>query len=207
MRSTHFLVAGASVVVASTNPALNNLIEKRDTQECVSVAQDMLPGLRDVPTPSEDLATFIASQTQFATITDPCLIPAVTGSLADEYTSWASSLESWYSEKADDFSSLIDACKDVTEIQSQLQSASSLAAICPTLKWEGAAATATGTAATTASNTATGVDRPANTPGSNSDDNDDDSDQVIDSAANGASIKTGLAVVAAAVAGVFAVAL
>ena len=136
------LLAGASVVMA-TNPIVEVFerqpaptgIEKRGTKECMSVATKILPHLTDIPTPDASLSSFIADQTQWATITDPCVIPEVTGSLAKEYTSWANDVQDWYSEQQDGLSSLIKACSDVPEVSSQLDGLGDSVTLCDNVHW------------------------------------------------------------------------
>ncbi|CAM1501361.1 Fc.00g105230.m01.CDS01 [Cosmosporella sp. VM-42] len=139
----HLLLAGATIV-AATNPLVEIFerepapgagIEKRGTKECMSVATKVLPSLTDIPTPDASLSSFIAEQTQWATITDPCAIPEVTGSMAKEYSSWASDLQDWYSEQQDGLSSLIKACSDVPEISSQLDGLGETASLCDSVHW------------------------------------------------------------------------
>ncbi|KAH6884216.1 hypothetical protein B0T10DRAFT_135850 [Thelonectria olida] len=96
--------------------------EKRDAQECSTAVIGALPALNAIPTPDSSLQTFLAQQTQWTTITDTCVVPAVTGSLADDYTSWMRSFESWISEHKPELSSAFDACSDVPAVQAQLSS-------------------------------------------------------------------------------------
>ncbi|KAF4463990.1 hypothetical protein FALBO_9186 [Fusarium albosuccineum] len=124
MRAHFLLAAAATAVVAQNN-------EKRDAEECMKVATDLLPKLTDVPTPSGSLASWLATQTQY-TPTDNCEIPKITGDMADDFTSYASKLSSWYDDQKDDFSSLLDACKDVAELTSELDS---LGQICTEVTW------------------------------------------------------------------------
>lgn len=180
MRSAVILAIGATVV-AATHPSLERL-EKRDLEECASVAQDLLPSLTNIPTPDSSLANFIAKQTQVATVTDPCVIPAVTGSLAEEYTSYASKLSSWYADQKEGLSSLLEACSDVPEVSSEIASASELATICDTVTW----AKETGSSSSSSS----------------SDSSDDNSDDDSDSAAGMKTVKAGIIVAVAGIAGV-----
>ncbi|KAF5724864.1 hypothetical protein FMUND_421 [Fusarium mundagurra] len=133
MRSAIILTVGATVVAAS-HPALERL-EKRDAKECASVASSILPDLTAIPTPDPSLASFLAKQTDAMTITDACVIPAVTGSMAKEYTSYASKLSSWYMDQKDGISSLLEACSDVPEVSSRIASLKEEATICDKVTW------------------------------------------------------------------------
>ncbi|KAH7237080.1 uncharacterized protein BKA55DRAFT_543714 [Fusarium redolens] len=133
MRSAIILTVGATVVAAS-HPALERL-EKRDAKECASVASSILPDLTAIPTPDSSLASFLAKQTDVMTMTDACVLPAVTGSMAKEYTSYASKLSSWYMDQKDGISSLLDACSDVPEVSSRIASLKESATICDKVTW------------------------------------------------------------------------
>ncbi|KAH7015812.1 hypothetical protein EDB80DRAFT_889948 [Ilyonectria destructans] len=188
-------VAVASVVAADQaaaptlferRPAPND-VDERDIEECSSVAVKLLPSLTDIPTADSSLFDFIAEQTQFSTVTDPCQIPAVTGSMADEYSSWVSELVTWYSSHTEDISSLLDACTDVPEIKSQLDAnIPEAVTVCDKLTW----ASETGSS-------------------SSSDDdssNDDSSDSASETnSGNAAPHQTGMAIAAAAMAGLVVV--
>jgi hypothetical protein len=113
------LVSALAISFTTAEPAE---LEQRDLLECSSAVVDALPALSAIPTADSSLQSFIAKQTQWATVTDPCVVPAVTGSMADDYTSWAKSLESWVSEYKPELSSAFDACTDVPEVQAQLSS-------------------------------------------------------------------------------------
>ncbi|KAF5640046.1 uncharacterized protein FTJAE_4593 [Fusarium tjaetaba] len=133
MRSAIILTVGATVVAAS-HPALERL-EKRDAKECASVASSILPDLTAIPTPDSTLASFLAKQTDLMTVTDQCVIPAVTGSMAKEYTSYASKLSSWYIDQKDGISSLLEACSDVPEVSSRIADLKETATICDKVTW------------------------------------------------------------------------
>lgn len=133
MRSAIILAVGVAVA-AATHPALERL-DKRDEKECASVAQEILPGLTDIPTPTGALVSFLATQTQFNSMTDQCEIPAVTGSLASEYTAYASKLGSWYNDQIKGLSSLEKACSDVPEVMSEIDSVKKTGTICDKLSW------------------------------------------------------------------------
>ncbi|KAF4964494.1 hypothetical protein FSARC_7596 [Fusarium sarcochroum] len=174
MRSAIILTVGATVV-AATHPALERL-DKRDAQECASVAQDILPELTNIPTPDGSLASFLASQTQVASQTDTCVIPEITGSYAKEYTSYISKLSSWYDDQKEGLSSLIDACSDVPEVKSQIESATKDASTCDKITW-------------------------AKETGSSSSSSDDKKDGGNAAGVN--SVKAGIVVAVAGIAGVF----
>jgi hypothetical protein len=179
MRSAIILTVGATVVAAS-HPALERL-NKRDAKECAAVATSILPALTEIPTPDSSLASFLAKQTQIATTTDQCVIPEVTGSLAKEYTSYASKLSSWYVDQKDGISSLFEACSDVPEVSSQIESVKKYATICDKVTW----AKETGSAST-----------------SDSSSSDDKSDSDKKDAGNAAGVNSIAASIVVAVAGV-----
>merc|ERR1712000_372721 len=119
------LVAGAAAVP----------LEERDLAECGDVAMELLPALTNLPTPDLSLASFIVEQTQLASATDPCEIPAVTGEAASDYSSYMSELSSWQIAHTDDLNSLIDACSDVPEIASSLEMLPGGFTICTEVTW------------------------------------------------------------------------
>lgn len=163
-----------------------NAVDERDLQECSSVAISLLPSLVDVPTADSSLLNFIAEQTQLATATDPCVFPAVTGSMADEYSSWVSELVTWYSSHTADISSLLEACTDVPEVKSQLDSSiPDQITLCDKLTW----ASETGSASSS-DNTSSGASA--------------DSASATNSG-NAAPQQTGMAMAAAAMAGLVVV--
>lgn len=133
MRSAIILAVGVAVA-AATHPALERL-DKRDEKECASVAQKILPGLTDIPTPTGALETFLATQTQFSSMTDQCEFPSVTGSLASEYTAYASKLGSWYNDQVEGLSSLEKACSDVPEVMSEIDAVKKTGTICDKISW------------------------------------------------------------------------
>merc|ERR1712000_45882 len=59
---------------------------QRDIDECTDYAMEVYSTLAAVPTPEDSLYSFLAEQTQLATVTELCQVPQVTGSLAGEYT-------------------------------------------------------------------------------------------------------------------------
>ncbi|KAJ4319626.1 hypothetical protein N0V84_006262 [Fusarium piperis] len=175
MRFYHLLAVATAV---AAHPAPEGGLDERDLQECYKVATSLLPKLTAIPTPDPTLSSWIIRQTNLATQTDECVIPQVTGSMASEYSSYASELSSWYGEQVKGYSSLMDACSDVPEIQKQLESITESATLCSSMRW----ASSTGSASSSDSNN------------SNKDD---------DNAASSAPIKVGMAAAVAAVAGIF----
>ncbi|KAF7561029.1 hypothetical protein G7046_g3109 [Stylonectria norvegica] len=137
MRGQFLLLAGAATFAAA-NPVVE-IFEKRNTADCQAAYTKYAPQITgDIPTAGDKLSSFIAHQTQIGTasITDPCMVPAVTGSMADEYTSYVKKLESWYKDEADALSSLIDACSDVPEVSAQLAEVTLTA--CSEFTWQSA---------------------------------------------------------------------
>ncbi|KEY67586.1 hypothetical protein S7711_08259 [Stachybotrys chartarum IBT 7711] len=161
------LLAGVSAVALAGTPS------KRDIEECMSLAEGMLPDLLTLPTPDDSLASFIAEQTQLATATDACVIPAVTGSMAEEYSSWASDLSSWQVARTDDLSSLYSACTDVPEISSSLAASPAMATICDEITWESPAASS--------------ENEDSNDSNDDSDDNDSESENTTEGGDGGSS--------------------
>ncbi|KAL6922564.1 hypothetical protein FSST1_006590 [Fusarium sambucinum] len=142
----------AAAMAASVNGAN---VEKRDIDECTSAANDLVEVMSDMPTADKTLASFIAKQTDFEDVADNCVIPAVTGSMAAAYTAYAKSMESWVSEIKDDISSVYDACKDVPEVQEQLDSYNvPISGMCSSFAWATASATETATATVKATDSA-----------------------------------------------------
>ncbi|KAM0350983.1 hypothetical protein ACHAPU_002761 [Fusarium lateritium] len=138
----------AAVMVASVN---GSKLDQRDLDECTSAASGLMNVMSDMPTADKTLESFIAKQTDFEAVVDSCVIPAVTGSVAAAYTAYAKSMESWVSEFKDDLSSVYDACKDVPEVQKQLESAViPISGFCSSYAWATASATETATATATA---------------------------------------------------------
>ncbi|KAJ4188622.1 hypothetical protein NW767_011913 [Fusarium falciforme] len=172
------LLAVATAVAAA--PAPEGGLDERDLQECYKVATSMLPKLTAIPTPDATLSSWILQQTNLVTQTEECVIPHVTGDMAKEYSSYASELSSWYGEQVKGYSSLLDACSDVPEIQKQIESITESATMCSSMRW----ASETGSA-------------------SSSDSKDSDSKDDDDNAASSVPIKVGMAAAVAAVAGIF----
>ncbi|KIL90244.1 hypothetical protein FAVG1_05974 [Fusarium avenaceum] len=142
----------AAAMAASVTSAQ---LEQRDLDECTSAASALVDGLSAMPTPDKSLNSFLAKETQWEAVVSECVIPAVTGSMAAAYTSYAKSFQSWVSEFEDDLSSVYDACKDVPEVMSELSSAAIPASgFCSSYSW--ADATATGTATAKATDSTTG---------------------------------------------------
>lgn len=133
MRSAMILTVGATVVAAS-HPALENL-HKRDAKECASVGSSILPQITDFPRPDKSLQSFLATQTAEMTVTDKCVIPEVTGSMSKEYSSYASKLSSYLVEAKDNISKFEKACSDVPEVSSIIKELKSTATICDKVTW------------------------------------------------------------------------
>jgi hypothetical protein len=125
------VLAGAAGVLAAT-PA------KRDEAACQAVVVSIIPALTALPTPDESLVSFLAGQTETPTVTDACVVPAVTGSMSDEYSSYMSSLVSFADGISDELQALITACSDVPEITSSFAAlgATLPTAACEEYTWE-----------------------------------------------------------------------
>ena len=115
-----------TALTASVSAAV---IEERDLKACASAASKITPLLTQVPTPDPTLARFIGNQEM--TITDSCMVPAITGSLASEATSYYSTLSKFYNEHKKDFENFIKACDDVDEVKDELQGVT----LCSSISW------------------------------------------------------------------------
>ncbi|KAM0228450.1 hypothetical protein ACHAP5_011945 [Fusarium lateritium] len=147
LRLSFFAAAMATSVTSAQ-------LEQRDLDECTSAANALLDGLSAMPTPDKSLDSYLAKETQWEAVASECVIPAVTGSMAAAYTSYAKSFESWVSEFEDDLSSVYDACKDVPEVMDELSSAAiPTSGLCSSFAWADATATGTATAKATGSTT------------------------------------------------------
>ncbi|KAH7110626.1 hypothetical protein B0J13DRAFT_462340 [Dactylonectria estremocensis] len=185
MRSAILLAAGATIV-AATHPAVDRL-EKRDAAECTSVYLELL--LMNTPTPGSSLAQFLSTQTQATDFTAvPCEIPTITGSFAEEYTSLASSMVSWYSDQKEGISKLLVVCSDVPEASEELYSVTKYIASCDA-QW------ASPTGGSSSSDD-------SNADSSSDDEDDDSSNKVNDNGAGVTSINAGIALAVAGIAGV-----
>lgn len=154
------LVAGVSAMPVE---------EKRDEAECADVAMEFFPTLTSVPTPDLSLAMYLASQTQLATATEDCKIPAVTGAPASAYSSWMSDLSSWMLAHTDEMNSLIEACSDVPEIAESLSMLPGSVTVCTEITWESPAPTGSSTGDDD------GEDEQSNDDSDNGDSTNDDS--------------------------------
>ncbi|VUC29359.1 unnamed protein product [Clonostachys rosea] len=110
-----FCLSIASVATALGVPAPTQAPEKRDVMDCYKVLAEESEALNAVPTVGIDMIEFLGQQTQLTTVTDNCLIPSVTGSLAPQYTSWQKSVTKWQVEHSSAVQALQSACSDVME--------------------------------------------------------------------------------------------
>ncbi|RGP61094.1 hypothetical protein FLONG3_10649 [Fusarium longipes] len=129
MRSALVIAVGATLATASSP------VVKRDAKECASLAQEFVPKLTELPTPDDSLVSFLASKTELATFTNSCEFPHITGTMADEYSSYVDKLSSWYKDQVSDVAELINACSNVPEVKSQLDSLTANGALCSDLSW------------------------------------------------------------------------
>ncbi|KAK1674104.1 hypothetical protein BDP55DRAFT_188434 [Colletotrichum godetiae] len=142
----------------------NDALEARDETACASVYMAHSTIIDDFPA----LPTALATETGFdiPQITDPCVMPSITGAAGQIITSYSSALQSWQDAHITEIRELYSACSDVPEVASALNSYGS--AVCSTALADltsadatatatgtGSAATATGTASGSASVTAT----------------------------------------------------
>ncbi|KAM0332018.1 hypothetical protein ACHAQA_002284 [Verticillium albo-atrum] len=119
--ATSTVAAAANVAQRQTTPTKTTApLAARDLAECSSVADDVLPLLTSIPTPNSELARFILTESAIVAADDQCTVPSVTGSLASEFTSYASALLSWQEGHISEFRSLWQACSDVPGIRDQV---------------------------------------------------------------------------------------
>ncbi|CAG9995563.1 unnamed protein product [Clonostachys byssicola] len=110
-----FCLSVASVTAALDFPAPTQAPEKREMKDCYMVLAEESDALKAVPSVGPDMLEFLAQQTQLLTVTDNCLIPSVTGSLAPQYTSWQKSASKWQLEHVTAVQAIQSACSDVIE--------------------------------------------------------------------------------------------
>ena len=89
-------------------------LQARDTPACTEAASTLLPKITSYPEPPEDVVDFLA--TADITVTDACQEPEITGSIGQEFSSWASEYSAWQIEHISDFRALWSACSDVSEV-------------------------------------------------------------------------------------------
>ena len=89
-------------------------LQARDTPACTEAASTLLPKVTDYPEPPKDVQDFLL--TADVTVTDACELPEVTGSIGEEFSSWASEYSAWQSDHVSDFRELWHACSDVPEV-------------------------------------------------------------------------------------------
>ncbi|KAH6691471.1 hypothetical protein F5X68DRAFT_274067 [Plectosphaerella plurivora] len=87
---------------------------------CASALETILPRLADAPLPDPTLIPFIAGQ-GWETMTDYCSPPKVTGdpSMVAGWSSYLSSVSSFYSEHTSDISALAAACTGDSSVADQ----------------------------------------------------------------------------------------
>ncbi|CAG9940915.1 unnamed protein product [Clonostachys rosea f. rosea IK726] len=110
-----FSLSVTSVATALNFPAPTQAPEKRDMKDCYKVLAEESEALSAVPSVGADMIEFLGQQTQLLTVTDNCLIPSVTGSLAPQYTSWQKSASKWQLEHITAVHAIQSACSDVIE--------------------------------------------------------------------------------------------
>ncbi|KAI1269039.1 hypothetical protein F5Y18DRAFT_175103 [Xylariaceae sp. FL1019] len=123
---------------------------------CQSVLSDIQTIYADAPTPPADLAS--------VTITDPCSVPTFTGKLGQEYSSYVTAAESWYTEHSKELASVVAACTQyASEATEGVLTCSSTAGVTSktTSSSGSAAATTTSGATASGSSSASGSDSTA----------------------------------------------
>lgn len=105
-----FILAAASAVCASPEPT--GLLERAGlSKACTSVVKNISPILTATPTAPYSLIDYIASQTEWTTLSS-CEVPWVTGSMASQFTSYMSARSSWQSEHKSEIKKFVSACAD-----------------------------------------------------------------------------------------------
>lgn len=89
-------------------------LQARDTPACTKAASTLLPVLTGYPQPPSDVEEYLL--TADITVTDACQEPEITGSIGQEFSSWASEYSAWQIEHISDFRALWSACSDVSEV-------------------------------------------------------------------------------------------
>lgn len=117
IRSTFGLAAGSLFFMTSgTLAQQSSSVDSSTAAECQSAAIQLLTG---VPVPSAELIDAMGSFVATATVTGSdaacALQTGLPESLRDDYSSWDSSLSSWYSEQSSVIESIATAC--VTDSQ------------------------------------------------------------------------------------------
>ncbi|KAM0545317.1 hypothetical protein ACHAPJ_011389 [Fusarium lateritium] len=196
MRS-YLLLAAATAVIAHSSHDIKGF-QKRDVEECAKAYTAILPALTEAPTPDSTLASLLVMQT------DDCVLPMVTGSLADEYTSYASKFSSWYMDVYSGYTDLLNACSDVPEVTSELGDLGTIT--CSEISWPSETGSSASKASSSVSKTSSSASETgssaAQTASSASSDKEENKDEG--NTASSASVKTGLVVAMAAVAGILA---
>ncbi|KAH6873800.1 hypothetical protein B0T10DRAFT_567706 [Thelonectria olida] len=128
MRFQQILYALGMASVASAEK-----LRHRDLDDCKDGASELSSLIRAQPTLPASLSSFLAKQAP-VTITDSCVFPTVTGSLADEYTSVVSEYSKWNDEVMDTYKDMMKECKDVAGVTSAIASATS--GVCTKIKWQ-----------------------------------------------------------------------
>ncbi|CAH0036588.1 unnamed protein product [Clonostachys solani] len=132
-KMTILAAAVSGAAAAAQPPAPTAVLNERDSAACASAAIKYGPGLIDIPTPANtNVLTVTGSATK------SCEIPAVTGTLASEYSSYWSQFSSWHKEHITDISNLVSACSDdISSLMSGLTFDSSVLeqTSCSSLSW------------------------------------------------------------------------
>lgn len=189
----------AKLLIVTTLAALASaIVEERDIAACASAASKFTPLALQVPTAAASLSKFLASQP--VTATNPCVFPEVTGSLSDEVTSYFSTLSKFYDDHEKDFQNVISACQDVTAVKEQLAPLTQ----CTKLSFPTGGAAASGAAASSGGPASTAA---AEASGASSVAASATSAATTPDSGNSASRESGMAVVAALIAGIAAFAM
>ncbi|KAJ4252357.1 hypothetical protein NW762_010955 [Fusarium torreyae] len=196
MRSYLFLAAAAAVIAHPPHDVKD--LQKRDAEECAKAYTAILPALTEVPTPDSTLASLLVMQT------DDCVLPMVTGSLAEEYTSYASKFSSWYMDVYSGYTDLLNACSDVPAVTSELGELGTIT--CSEISWP----SETGSSGSKASSSVSKTISSASETGSSaaetesSTSSDKEENKAEGNAASSASVKTGLVFAMSVIAGILA---
>ncbi|VUC29578.1 unnamed protein product [Clonostachys rosea] len=111
-----FILAAASAAYASPasppEPTSGPLALRAGlSKECTSVVKNISPILTSTPTLPYALETYIASHTEWTTLSS-CEVPWVTDSMSSSFTSYMSARSSWQVEHKSEIKKFLSACAD-----------------------------------------------------------------------------------------------
>lgn len=123
MHAKVFLAASLAATASANN------LDERDAQQCAIAAAKVTTLFYQIPQPAPTLSRFFVQES--ITMTVSCELPAVTGSMAQDASSYFTTLSQWYDSHKTEFKNVLDACSDVPAVREQLESAS----LCSTISF------------------------------------------------------------------------